>query len=508
MIWNKAFGVFALLFTVNSVIDSFKRPSIPYNHYLNGVFRPVEKERTVEVEHEHYLLSKLSGTFSQIGSNPRNLGTKDAGYHWFDGDGMVHAALFNGTSFTYVNRWVETKRYKAELRWGKKMYLYFGELRGIHGMVEIMKWSMLQMLALVPGARGTANTAFLEWDGQHYALHEGDFPYSIYFDRKTNNIITKAQLEIPNVKSVTAHPKIDKKRDELYLYGYNNYDFVNGVFFHNVLNKNLEIIHQSNIPLINNGMIHDVAQTRNHLIIPDLPLKYDFNKIMENKLPLAFDNNGTSRFGTMHKDTKAVEWYYLEDDNVFIFHFTEHAFELHNSFVIYACVMDFLDMEDFVHLDNPEHKIRGNLRLQQIVLNKKTKKATIIKNDFIEKIPNFDDIEYNMDFPMTSKLNPKHIYCSIFNAKTGKIIGFTKTDISQFTEKSKSTCIFRLDSMYVNSEAQVVVIDGIEYLLCFTYDDDEQNSYVSLIQVSHTQIHSVRIPSVRIPPGFHSMYHE
>ena len=170
--------------------------------------------------------------------------------------------------------------------------------------------------------------------------------------------------------------------------------------------------------------------------------------------------------------------------------------------------MDFLDMEDFVHLDNPEHKIRGNLRLQQIVLNKKTKKATIIKNDFIEKIPNFDDIEYNMDFPMTSKLNPKHIYCSIFNAKTGKIVGFTKTDISQFTEKSKSTCVFRLDSMYVNSEPQVVVIDGIEYLLCFTYDDDEQNSYVSLIQVSHTQIHSVRIPSVRIPPGFHSMYHE
>ena len=46
---------------------------------------------------------------------------------------------------------------------------------------------------------------------------------------------------------------------------------------------------------------------------------------MENKLPLAFDKNGTSRFGTMHKDTKSVEWYYLEDDNVFIFHFTEQS---------------------------------------------------------------------------------------------------------------------------------------------------------------------------------------
>ena len=81
------------------------------NHYLQGVFRPVEKESTVTVQHNDTTFSKMDGiVFSQIGSNPRLLvKSKDIGYHWFDGDGMIHTVTINKTTVQYMNRWVHTK---------------------------------------------------------------------------------------------------------------------------------------------------------------------------------------------------------------------------------------------------------------------------------------------------------------------------------------------------------------------------------------------------------------
>lgn len=491
-----------------------------HHYYLRGVFRSVEKESTSTVCCKRDpLFSQLKGSFSQIGSNPNphvlKSVSRDAGYHWFDGDGMIHTVFFNNSVITYVNRWVQTKRFHAEEKWGKKMYLYFGELRGIHGILQILKWSFVQLWSLVPGAKGTANTAFLEWNQEKYALHEGDFPYRIVLDAETPDIITKEQLMLPHVKSVTAHPKKDIPRKRLYMYGYNNHDFSQGTFYHNVLDGQMNLLHQSNISLINNGMIHDVAQTRNHLIIPDMPLKYDFNNIMDNRLPLSFDKaNGITRFGVLHKDSGATEWYDLPNENIFIFHFTEYAVETPSHFIVFACVMDFLDMDDFVHLNNPEHKIRGNLRLQQIRLDKRAKRVEIVKNDQLEDLPELSQkgIEYNLDFPMQSKLHPRHVYCSIFNSHTGKICGFTLTKhLEHFSKNSKHTTTFLLpENTYANSEPQVVILNGKEYLLCFTFtekpDMDETISKISLIRVSSKEIHSVEIPGIRIPPGFHSLY--
>lgn len=516
---------FSLLCTVLLLqpFDGFRRLTERYpmpppiqsqaNHYLHGVFRPVEKESMVTVQHNDTTFSKMDGiVFSQIGSNPRLLvKSKDIGYHWFDGDGMIHTVTINKTTVQYMNRWVHTKRFDAEKKWGQKMYLYFGELRGIHGIIEIMKWSIVQLLALVPGAKGTANTAFLRWQNRTYALHEGDFPYRI-----GDELSTLEHFVIPNVKSVTAHPKIDRKREQLYLYGYNNQDFLEGRFYHNILNTNFELIHQSNFSLINNGMIHDIAQTTNHLIVPDLPLKYDFKKIMENKLPLTFDGeNGITRFATVHKDyPKDIDWYNLTEQNIFIFHFTDYAKETTREFIIFACVMDFLDMEDFIHLDNPEYKIRGNLRLQQLILDKKTKTVKIVKNSFLENIPELDGIEYNMDFPIMSQKNSKSVYCTIFNAKTGKIIGFTFTELDSYHERTnnrKNTSIYYglPENVYANCEPQVTIVNKREYLVCFTYSDYPiHRSFLSLIHVQSREIKSIEIPFIRIPPGFHSLIYK
>lgn len=490
------------MMTIFASAQSFKgfSSSIPINHYLNGVFRPVDTEVNLEMSHNNTLFNEIQGTFAQIGSNPKHIGTRDAGYHWFDGDGMVHAAHFHKNKILYRNHWVKTKRLRAEERWGHKMYLYFGELRGFHGMMEILKWTICQYFALVPGAKGTANTAFVTWKNRTFALHEGDMPYELDIDYESGEITTKGQWTWPQMKSVTAHPKIDEMRDEMYMYGYNNYDFSEGRFFHNVLDEKMVVTTRSNFSLLNNGMVHDIAQTKNHIIIPDLPLKYDFNQIMKNKLPMVFDKNGTTRFGVYHKDDpNTIEWY-TSSENIFLFHFCK-AYETETDFIVHACNMDYLDMMDFVHLENNELKIRGNLRLQKITLDKRTKKATIIKNRFIENLKEVN-IPYNLDFPIESN-NKNDIYCSIFDATSGKIIGIVKMSTINFTRRKPKVYLLPY-GRFMNSEPQLVTIKKKEYIMSFTYDLNDQ-AFISIIDIEKNDIEDVAIPT-RIPPGFHSLW--
>lgn len=471
--------------------------------YLKDKFVPVEKEKTITVKHDHNLFNQLSGFFGQIGSNPKHIDDDD--YHWFDGDGMVHGIFFNNNSITYQNKWVQTKRLQVEDKWNKKMYLYFGELKGWQGLINILKYSVMEIFGFLPPARGTANTALFNWNNITYALHEGDMPYQLDIDRSKCNISTVQRLHYPSIKSTTAHPIKDKLRNQVYLYGYNNYDFNYGRFILNTFSKNMTLISQKNFNLINNGMTHDVAFTGNNIIVPDMPLKYDVNLILQGHLPLHFDKeNGVTRFGVINVEKQEEpRWFYF-DSNFFIFHFS-NSYETHNKFIIFACVMDNLYMDDFVDLENVENTekvIRGKLRLKQIELDKVYSTTKILDNEYMENLPL--SFPYNLDFPIKSNTNPNIVYCTIFDSSTGYIRGYTKINTYNFVNSIPSIYLFE-DSLYGNSEPQVVTIDNIEYLLSFVNDD--KHSYIALIDMDDKVIHKQEIKT-RIPPGFHSIYYE
>jgi hypothetical protein len=55
-------------------------------------------------------------------------------------------------------------------------------------------------------------------------------------------------------------------------------------------------------------------------------------------------------------------------------------------------------------LENPENKIRGKSRLQEIRLDKKTKKVTFSRNPFLENLRKSSRYDYNLDFPFLSFL--------------------------------------------------------------------------------------------------------
>lgn len=475
----------------------------PYRQfYLKDKFVPVFEEKTIDVEHTQSIFNKIDKSFfAQIGSNPRY--TKDEDYHWFDGDGMIHGVLFKNNKISYQNRWIQTKRLQLEKKWKQKMFLYFGELKGFKGLLQILKFSLMQQLGFIPNSKGTANTALMNWHNRIFALHEGDMPYELNINFEKLNISTSKRLHYSNIYSTTAHPITDKTRDLLYLYGYNNYDFADGNFIFNIFDKEMNLLNQKNISLINNGMIHDVAFTGNEVIIPDLPLKYDVSRIMNEQLPLFFDKeNGNTRFGILNVNLNTEPLWFNFDENFFIFHFSR-AYKKLNNYTIFACVMDNLFMEDFVELDNlhnEKHVIRGEIRLKQINIDATTNKTEILTNPYIE---NLDlDFYYNLDFPITSKINEKYVYCTIFDAALGYIKGYVKINTDNFIDSKPEIFLFDKD-VYGNSEPQTVIIDDVEHLLSFT--NDETKSYISIINIEDNIVESIEIPT-RIPPGFHSIY--
>ena len=495
-----------LLFFSN--IHSFRGLSNRFNgkyrqFYLKDKFQPVLEEKTVFIKHENNLFNQLNNSFyAQIGSNPKHV--KDEDYHWFDGDGMIHGLFIKEGHMMYQNRWVQTKRLQVEDKWKKKIYLYLGELKGLNGLVQIFKYSMLELLGFVPRTSGTANTAFMNWNNKIYALHEGDMPYELNIDYKNYNISTIKRLNYNSVFSTTAHPIANEKKGHLYLYGYNNYDFNNGKFIFNVFDKQMNLLNQKNISLINNGMIHDVGYINNYMIIPDMPLKYDINRIFKEKLPIYFDKEkGETRFGVLNIKKETVKWYNFKD-NFFIFHFAKVRKTSH-KFIIYACVMEELFVEDFIdvnNINNKEKELRGKLRLKEIHLDIYRNKTNIVTNPFIEDLN--IGFSYNLDFPVQSKLHESKIYMSIFNAKTGYISGYILIDTNNFQYKKPEVFLF-CNETHGNCEPQVVIIDENEYLLTFT--NDNSTPYISLVDIKNNNLTSVPIPT-RIPPGFHSIHYK
>ena len=85
------------------------------NPYLIGNFAPVTEELTVErpLAVDGAIPPVLEGLLVRNGPNPVAV-DDPAAYHWFSGDGMVHAVeLRDGQALSYRNRWVRTRKLAA-----------------------------------------------------------------------------------------------------------------------------------------------------------------------------------------------------------------------------------------------------------------------------------------------------------------------------------------------------------------------------------------------------------
>ena len=91
------------------------------NPYLEGPFAPVFDEcDAADLTVIGELPRGLDGVFLRNGPNPVH--APRGRYHWFDGDGMVHAVSFRDGRASYRNRWVRTEGLDAERRAGRALW--------------------------------------------------------------------------------------------------------------------------------------------------------------------------------------------------------------------------------------------------------------------------------------------------------------------------------------------------------------------------------------------------
>lgn len=92
------------------------------NPYLHGALGPTKFENTVdELEViEGKVPEDLSGVYVRNGSNAR-FESKGL-YHWFDGDGMLHAPCFKDGIASYRNRLIRTSHFNTESEQQKALW--------------------------------------------------------------------------------------------------------------------------------------------------------------------------------------------------------------------------------------------------------------------------------------------------------------------------------------------------------------------------------------------------
>src|ERR1051326_9271412 len=79
------------------------------NPYLAGNFAPVRSEDDfADLKVTGEIPKGLAGTFYRNGPNPQ-FEPRDANYHWFAGDGMIHAFTVADGKASYRNRYVDRK---------------------------------------------------------------------------------------------------------------------------------------------------------------------------------------------------------------------------------------------------------------------------------------------------------------------------------------------------------------------------------------------------------------
>lgn len=259
----------------------------PRNDFLEGPYAPVNYERVeTQLDVIGRIPKELNGTYMRIGPNPLHV-KNPATYHWFTGDGMVHAVkIKNGQFEWYRNRWVGTDRIQDA----------FARPRA-------------------PGARNgiaqEVNTNIIGHNGRIWALVEaGALPVEL--DAELNTI-KHGLFDSNKVAPFSAHPHLDPETGELHTITYspthlNHIEYV-------VVNAEHQVIKSQRIPMKRQPMIHDCALTQKYVLIFDFPVLFSKTSLLKgSKFPYVWKDKSYARVGLLPRDgTPAdIKWFKLD----------------------------------------------------------------------------------------------------------------------------------------------------------------------------------------------------
>nr|AYK03324.1 carotenoid cleavage dioxygenases 1 [Camellia sinensis] len=485
------------------------------HHYLAGNFGPVHDETPPckDLTIQGYLPECLNGEFVRVGPNPKF--TPVAGYHWFDGDGMIHGLRIKDGNATYVSRYVRTSRLKQEEFFGGSKFMKIGDLKGFFGLLMVnmqMLRAKLKVLDVSYGT-GTGNTALIYHHGKLLALSEADKPYALKV-LEDGDLQTLGMLDYDKrlAHSFTAHPKVDPFTGEMFTFGYSH---TPPYITYRVISKDGFMHDPVPITIPEPIMMHDFAITENYAIFMDLPLFFKPKEMVkENKLIFTFDATKKACFGVLPryaKDELLIKWFELP--NCFIFH-NANAWEEGDEVVLITCRLENPDL-DMVNGPVKEKLENFGNELYEMRFNMKTGLASQRKLS----APAVDFPRVNESYTGRKQ---RFVYATTLDS-IAKVTGIIKFDLHAEPESGKTKFevggniqgIFDLGPHRFGSEAIFVPRDpGVTseeddgYLIFFVHDEVTGKSAVNVIDakpMSADPVAVVELPH-RVPYGFHALF--
>ena len=268
------------------------------NPFLQGNFAPWRLEGTAEdLEIAGAIPRELNGTFYRNGPNPAY--EPRGRYHWFDGDGMIHAISLRDGRAAYRNRWVRSDGLKEERAAGAALY---------PGLLEFSPTE-------APRFKVTANTNIVCHAGKLLALVEAALPTRLAPD----TLETVGLYDFGGKLSgpMTAHPKMDPETGEMLFFGYS--PFPPYLQYH-VADRAGALMRSEVIDIAWPSMIHDFAITADHVVFILCPLVFSFENLAATGKLFAWEPERGTRIGVMPRNggNSDVRWY--ETGASYVFH--------------------------------------------------------------------------------------------------------------------------------------------------------------------------------------------
>ncbi|MER7930114.1 carotenoid oxygenase family protein [Streptomyces sp. NPDC096057] len=266
----------------------------PTNMFLNGPYAPWrEQGEAFDLEIEGRLPEELNGAMYRIGPSPLYSPKDPSRYHWFDGDGMVHALFLRDGRASYRNRYVETAGLQLEKEQGRALYGAF------------MNGSGTPLPAgVIP--KNPANTHVKLFDNRLLALCEGDVPHELRPDT-LETVSQRYDFGGEVTGPVTAHVKTDPANGDLLFFGSN----MDGTVTWYRADRHGKLLDRHTIDL--GGIptfMHDYAVTTDYAIFLMNPSMVRIDNIFGGRPSTTWEPETleTCRWAVLHRRTGEVTW--------------------------------------------------------------------------------------------------------------------------------------------------------------------------------------------------------
>ncbi len=271
--------------------------------YLHGHFAPTTEEVIdvpVEVE-DGEIPRDLSGMFIANGPNQRFKPVNR--YHYYDGDAMLNAILFDEGKATFNGRWIRTRAFDAETARGEAIW------PGLCGPYD-------PSLPFFP-IKDTSNTDVVYFAGRLLTLwYMAGQPYSV--DPRTLETIGEEDFGGMLRHTLSAHSKSDARTGEMLFFDYHDDA---PYMTYGVVDAEGRLVHDVPIDLPGPRSPHDMGLTPRYCVLHDLPFFHDAEILRAHgRRVLAFHRDKATRFGVIPRYGASADVKWFEFEPCYVLH--------------------------------------------------------------------------------------------------------------------------------------------------------------------------------------------